>query len=101
MDLANSLRHPAKSEEHTTPSWGEDDELALCRPFFRELKKLFPQLSKEDMMLAGYIHFRFCASDISEHLNSDMNTVMHAQRLLKKTMGLTGDENLVDFIRAI
>ena len=66
--------------------------------FFKRLKKEFPSLTPGDLRLCAYLHMNLTSKEIAPLLNISIRGVeIHRYRLRKK-LGLSGDENLVEFI---
>ncbi len=66
--------------------------------FFKRLKKQFNLLTPGDLRLCAYLHLNLTSKEIAPLLNiSTRGVEIHRYRLRKK-LGLTADENLVEFI---
>ncbi len=66
--------------------------------FFKRLKKQFKMLTPGDLRLCAYLHLNLTSKEIAPLLNiSTRGVEIHRYRLRKK-LGLTADENLIEFI---
>lgn len=66
--------------------------------FFKRLKKKFPTLTPGDLRLCAYLHLNLTSKEIAPLLNISIRGVeIHRYRLRKK-LGLSNEENLVEFV---
>ena len=66
--------------------------------FYANLKKEFPNLSQNDLRLAGFLKMNLVTKEIANILSVSIRTVQNSKYRLKKKMNLQEDVNLVDYI---
>jgi tetratricopeptide (TPR) repeat protein len=69
--------------------------------FYSNLRLRFPQLSKSEIELCGYIQIKLSTKDISLLKNVETESVRKSKTRLKKKLGLEPESDLSDFIGAL
>ncbi len=74
---------------------------SLNREFYVKLKSKFPNLSKTELKLCGYIKLNMSNLQIAQAQNVEPSSIKVSRYRLKKKMGLTSDQNLEHFIQSL
>jgi len=69
--------------------------------FYNKLNKRFPDLSKSEAELCGYIRINLSTKEISVLKNVEMDSVKISKKRLRKKIGLSPDDDLYLFIENI
>jgi DNA-binding CsgD family transcriptional regulator len=66
--------------------------------FLRTMKNQFPDLTPSDLRLCAYLRINLTSKEIAPLLGISVRGVENHRYRLRKKLGLTGDDNLIDFI---
>ena len=66
--------------------------------FFKRLKRSFPDLTQSDLKLCAYLKLNLSSKEIVPLLNISIRGVEIRRYRLRKRLGLSSDENLVEYI---
>lgn len=66
--------------------------------FFQRLKAEFPELTPGDLRLSAYLRLNLSSKEIAPLLNITVRGVEERRYRLRKRMGLTSNQNLVEYI---
>ncbi|MBK6566996.1 MAG: hypothetical protein IPG18_17795 [Saprospiraceae bacterium] len=69
--------------------------------FLKNLKKKFPNLSKDDMQLATYIRMNLTSKEMAPLFNISLRGLENKRYRLRKKLGLPVDENLHSYFNTI
>ncbi|MDR0365146.1 MAG: LuxR C-terminal-related transcriptional regulator [Bacteroidales bacterium] len=100
-DNASKIDDIVKSNLNTDREW-HDFMLHFDKVhprFFETLRKINPNLTKNDLKLAAYIRIGMSTKQIAQILNLVPDSVKINRHRLKKKINLPADENVEDFLR--
>lgn len=66
--------------------------------FFKRMKEQFPDLTQSDLRICAYLHLNLTSKEIAPLLNISLRAVENHRYRLRKKLGLTGTDNLVEFL---
>lgn len=66
--------------------------------FFQRLRQQYPELTPRDHRLCAYLRMNLSTKDIAPLLNISVRGVEISRYRLRKKLGLTGDDNLGEFM---
>lgn len=66
--------------------------------FFKRLKQAFPDLTQSDLKLCAYLKLNLSSKEIAPLLNISIRGVEIRRYRLRKRLGLSAEENLVEYI---
>lgn len=66
--------------------------------FFRNLKQRYPQLTMGDLKLCGLLRLNLSTKEIASYTHLSIRGVESARLRLRRKLGLTGDQSLVEFL---
>lgn len=84
----------------TDQDWEMFEELfdQAHQDFFKRLKSAFPDLTQSDLKICAYLKLNLSSKEIAPLLNISFRGVETRRYRLRKRLGLSSDNNLVDFI---
>ncbi len=69
--------------------------------FYENLKKRYPDLSKSEAELCGYIRINLSSKDISILKNVEADSVKKSKTRLRRKLGISPDADIYEFVRQI
>ncbi|MDW3192272.1 MAG: triple tyrosine motif-containing protein [Cytophagales bacterium] len=66
--------------------------------FFKRMKEQFPDLTQSDLRICAYLHLNLTSKEIAPLLNISLRAVENHRYRLRKKLGLSANENLVEFL---
>lgn len=106
--LAGRIKRPDGNELLTVIESGlsDEDEWSqfqdhfdlIHENFFRKLKERYPSLTPSDLKLCALLRLNYSSKEIGKMLNISIRGVEAARYRLRKKLGLSESENLVEFM---
>ena len=66
--------------------------------FFKRMKEQFPDLTQSDLRICAYLHLNLTSKEIVPLLNVSLRAVENHRYRLRKKLGLSAHDNLVEFL---
>lgn len=69
--------------------------------FLKELKRIFPNLSREDLKLAAFLRMNLTSKEIAPLFNISLRGLENKRYRLRKKLKIESDQTLIDFFNSI